>query len=193
MHTASFRRLARKGARWVRRPFFRVALHLLVLRMLLLPVPVVAAPQRHGILVAELPAGTQVSAEGHLLNFQGAEESPSPPPKLVSLRALQQRSRPDNVYARILVTGYSSTVDQTDATPFVTASGSRVHDGTIAINVFPFGTRVRFLNYRPNQVFTVEDRHHPRLSVRADIWFPSRRAAVEFGARVLEMVVVEGS
>lgn len=92
---------------------------------------------------------------------------------------------------RVLATAYSSTTDQTDASPFTTASGSQVHDGTIAANFLTFGTRVRFSDYRPDTVFVVEDRHHPRLSDRVDIWFPSRVEAIRFGARVLRMEVVE--
>lgn len=92
---------------------------------------------------------------------------------------------------RVLATGFSSTPDQTDGDPFTTASGTHVHDGTVATNFLPFGTRVRFHNYRPDMVFTVEDRHHPRLSDRVDIWFTSRGEALRFGKAVLEMEIVE--
>ncbi|HDY68411.1 hypothetical protein LCGC14_1745220 [marine sediment metagenome] len=40
------------------------------------------------------------------------------------------------------ITGYSSTVDQCDDTPFITASNTRVRDGIVASNEFPFGTRL---------------------------------------------------
>lgn len=92
---------------------------------------------------------------------------------------------------QILATAYLSTPDQTDASPFITASGTHVHDGTVATNFLPFGTRVRFHNYRPDMIFTVEDRHSPRLSDRVDSWFASRGEALRFGKRVLEMEIVE--
>jgi 3D (Asp-Asp-Asp) domain-containing protein len=88
-------------------------------------------------------------------------------------------------------TAYSSTVDQTDGNPFITASGSHVHFGTIACNFLPFGTKVMFPDYFGDKVFTVEDRTAKRFSNRADIWFPSRGEAIQFGKRTLRMVVVK--
>lgn len=88
-------------------------------------------------------------------------------------------------------TAYSSTVDQTDGNPFITASGTHVHWGTIACNFLPFGTKVMFPDYFGNKVFTVEDRTAKRFSNRADIWFPSRGEAIQFGKRTLRMVVVQ--
>lgn len=87
-------------------------------------------------------------------------------------------------------TAYSSTVDQTDSNPFITASGSHVHWGTIACNFLPFGTKVMFPDYFGNQVFTVEDRTAKKFSGRADIWFPSRGEAIQFGKKTLRMVVL---
>ena len=43
----------------------------------------------------------------------------------------------------VTVTSYSSTPDQTDDSPFVTANGTWVHDGTLAANFLPFGTLSR--------------------------------------------------
>lgn len=88
-------------------------------------------------------------------------------------------------------TAYSSTPDQTDASPFITASGARVHQGTIAVNFLPFGTKVTFPEYSDDRVYIVEDRTHARFSSRADIWFSSRAQAMQFGKRTLTMVVVE--
>ena len=91
----------------------------------------------------------------------------------------------------LTVTAYSSTVDQCDSDPFTTASGTRVHDGTVAANFLPVGTHVVFPNYSGNKIYTIEDRTNAKYSSRADIWMVSRGAALQFGKRHLQMVVVE--
>ena len=90
----------------------------------------------------------------------------------------------------ILVTAYSSTVDQTDDTPFITASQTHVRDGVIAANFLPFGTKVRFPQMYGDKVFIVEDRLAPKNSHKIDIWFPSRDAALEFGKRTLAVEIL---
>lgn len=101
-----------------------------------------------------------------------------------SERYTKQLSRFD-----VIVTAYSSTVDQCDDSPFITASNTHVHDGTIACNFLPFGTKVIFPNKFGDKVFTVEDRM--RDSWKIDIWFETRQEALQFGKRTLEAVVVE--
>lgn len=91
----------------------------------------------------------------------------------------------------LTVTAYSSTVDQCDSDPFTTASGTHVHDGTVAANFLPFGTHVTFPDYSGDKVYTIEDRTNAKYSSRADIWMVSRGAALQFGKRHLKMVVVE--
>ena len=90
----------------------------------------------------------------------------------------------------VTVTAYSSTPDQTWGDPFTTASGTRVHWGTVAANFLPFGTKVRFPDYFGEQVFTIEDRTAKRFSNRADIWFPSRGEALQFGKRSLRIEIL---
>jgi 3D (Asp-Asp-Asp) domain-containing protein len=90
----------------------------------------------------------------------------------------------------ILVTAYSSTVDQCDSTPFITANGTRVHDGIIAANSLRFGTKVRFPEYSKDKIYTVEDRMHARFNKRADIWMETRQQAQQFGAQWLKMEVL---
>ncbi|MBU4466828.1 hypothetical protein KKF47_02055, partial [Patescibacteria group bacterium] len=41
------------------------------------------------------------------------------------------------------ITAYSSTVWETDDTPFITAAGTQTRDGVIASNLLPFGTKVK--------------------------------------------------
>ncbi len=103
-------------------------------------------------------------------------------------RLIVAKEKPRRV-VYITVTAYSSTQDQTDDTPFITARGTQVRDGIIAANFLRFGTRVRFPNMFGEKEFTVEDRMHPRFSERADIWMETREEAKQFGIRRLKMEV----
>ena len=91
---------------------------------------------------------------------------------------------------KVIATGYSSTPDQTDDSPFYTASGKHVRDGFIAANFLKFGTRVKIPAMFGDKVFVVEDRMHPRFSNRVDIWFATRSEAYKFGKREVEIVVL---
>lgn len=183
------------------RQLVRLFLYTTLIRVLILPLPAFAAWEVSGPLVARLSPEVELSATGRVLaekpdgitlaTVRGAALLATASPVTVrGSRFVTRPSVPAGTTFRILATAYSSTPDQTDASPFITASGTHVHDGTVAVNFLPFGTKVRFKNYRPTMVFTVEDRHSPRLSDRVDIWFPSRAAAITFGARTLVMEVV---
>jgi 3D (Asp-Asp-Asp) domain-containing protein len=93
---------------------------------------------------------------------------------------------------KVIVTGYSSTPDQTDDTPFITASGEEVRDGIIASNFLPFGTKVRFPSLFGSKVFVVEDRMHKRFSDdHVDIWFSNRTTATNFGVKDTNMEILD--
>jgi 3D (Asp-Asp-Asp) domain-containing protein len=87
------------------------------------------------------------------------------------------------------ITAYSSTADQTDSTPFITANGMTVNDGIVAANWLKFGTRVRIPEYFGDKVFVVADRMNSRYDDRLDIWMPSRDEAINFGLRNLTVEV----
>lgn len=89
------------------------------------------------------------------------------------------------------VTSYSSTPDQTDSTPFLTARSTIVRDGVIAANFLPFGTRVRFPEIFGDKIFIVEDRMNQRYWHRIDIWMPDRQLAKDWGIKYLRAEVVE--
>lgn len=92
---------------------------------------------------------------------------------------------------KVWITAYSSTPDQTDDTPFTTASGSHVRDGIIATNMLPFGTKVQIPALFGDKVFIVEDRMHRRKIDMVDIWFPTRTEALRFGSNYAEIVVLD--
>ncbi len=90
---------------------------------------------------------------------------------------------------RVWVTAYSSTPDQTDDSPFITANGSRVKDGIIAANFLAFGTHVKMPEVFGNKTFIVQDRMNVKHANQIDIWMPTREAAVKFGAQLLEVEI----
>lgn len=93
---------------------------------------------------------------------------------------------------KVLVTAYSSTADQTDDTPFITASGKFVEDGIIANNMLPFGTKIKIPKLYGDKVFTVEDRMNKKKSnYHIDIWMPDRPSAVNFGVKTVDIEVLE--
>lgn len=92
---------------------------------------------------------------------------------------------------RVTVTAYSSTADQTDSTPFITACGTCVRDGVVACNFLKFGARVRFPELYGEKVFVVEDRMALKNSHKIDIWFPTRWEAKQFGVKTVKVEVLE--
>ncbi len=90
---------------------------------------------------------------------------------------------------RVVATAYNSEVGQTDATPFITASGTTTRHGVIAANFLPIGTQVKIPKYYGDQIFVVEDRMHPRYQNRVDIWMETRAEARQFGVRTVEIEV----
>jgi 3D (Asp-Asp-Asp) domain-containing protein len=98
----------------------------------------------------------------------------------------------------VSATAYSSDVAQTDSTPFVTATGTRVRPGVIALSrdllrTFPYGSRVTLqdsagiLNGR---IYLVEDTMNARLRNTIDIWMGSRSQAYRWGRRTVRITAV---
>jgi 3D (Asp-Asp-Asp) domain-containing protein len=93
---------------------------------------------------------------------------------------------------RVFATAYSSTHDQTDEDPFITASGAQVYDGVIAANFLPFGAKVKIPEIFGDKIFTVEDRMNERFGDdRIDIWFSDRQSAQNFGIKTTLVEILE--
>ncbi len=92
----------------------------------------------------------------------------------------------------VVVTAYSSTVWETDSSPYLTAAGTWVRDGIIANNYLAFGTKVRLPELYGDKIFVVEDRMSwKKGNYHIDIWFPSYGEAKEFGAKRTYIEVLE--
>jgi len=94
---------------------------------------------------------------------------------------------------KVLTTAYSSTVGQTDDTPFITASGKQVKWGIVANNKLAFGTKIRIPDLFGEEIFVVEDRmSREKWNYHIDIWFPSYWQALNFEAKRTYIEVLEG-
>jgi len=112
----------------------------------------------------------------------------------------------------VRATGYNSLASQTDATPHVTATGTRTRFGVLAVSRdllgddLPYGSLVRirdlggFYDGRnagrfqsvldAQGLFVVEDTMHARKSNQVDVWFGDYASAVNWGVRQAEVEVV---
>jgi len=91
----------------------------------------------------------------------------------------------------VLVTAYSSTPEETDDTPFVTAAGTGVRDGIVANNLLPFGTKIRMPSLYGDKIFVVEDRMNAKKSdYHVDVWYPSKREAINFGSKITSVQIL---
>ena len=91
---------------------------------------------------------------------------------------------------KVWVTAYSSSPEETDSTPLITASQTEVRDGVVAANFLPIGTQIMIPEFFGEKVFTVEDRMHRRKKNFVDIWMPSKEDAENFGIARATIVVV---
>ncbi|MFH1112032.1 MAG: hypothetical protein V1712_03095 [Patescibacteria group bacterium] len=133
-------------------------------------------------------SASAASINGSLVNTSLIED--------VSLPQVPAQNFPENnlrsarYSVKIVVTAYSSTIDQTDDTPFITASGEVVHDGIVGANWLPLGAQIRIPEYFGDKVFVVEDRMNERFSRRVDIWMLTREQAEAWGLQYLTVEVL---
>jgi 3D (Asp-Asp-Asp) domain-containing protein len=90
----------------------------------------------------------------------------------------------------VTASAYSSSIDQTDSTPFITASNTFVRDGIIAANFLPMGTRIKIPQLFGDKQFIVEDRMNSRYWYNIDLWFADRDSAIKFGRRQVVIEIV---
>lgn len=95
----------------------------------------------------------------------------------------------------VIATAYSSTPDQTDDTPFITAANTEVREGVIAANFLKFHTKIKIPDLYGDKVFSVEDRMNRRYTEavppRIDIWLSDRHLAKKFGVKQINIVVLD--
>lgn len=155
-------------------------------------------PQIAGISHAdvELPKGTTIqstslpamlAATPNLKNV----ESTTPTYKKLVLASAPLDLKISGKKMNVRLTAYTSSPEETDDTPFITASGSRTRDGIVATNLLPFGTKVMIPEHFGDKIFTVEDRMHPRMTNGMDVWMETKTDARRLGVRNTEIVVLD--
>jgi len=139
-------------------------------------------------LIATLLSAIQIASVG-----APGEPLTMVPDRLTEISSVIARSPLESevTVRRVTLTSYSSTPDQTDDTPFVTASNTIVRDGVIAANFLPFGTKVQIPELFGDKIFVVEDRMHTRFQDRIDVWSPDRATALKIGKREVTVVIYE--
>ena len=100
-------------------------------------------------------------------------------------------------------TAYNSTPGQTDASPYITATGTRVRSGVVALSRdllgrFPYGTRItiedlsgRYSNLLRGRVFVVEDTMSVRIGNTVDVWMGSWGEAMAWGSRNIRITALQ--
>ncbi len=95
---------------------------------------------------------------------------------------------------KMVVTAYSSSIWETDSSPFITAAGTQVRDGVVANNLLAFGTKIRIPEIYGDKIFVIEDRMNSKKGYyHIDIWFPSYWEAKSFGAKRTYVEVIKES
>lgn len=101
-------------------------------------------------------------------------------------------------------TAYNSIAGQTDATPFITATGTRTRPGVVAVSRdllrrYPYGSRLKIvgivptrscgLKKVPTRTYVIEDTMNRRMVNKVDIWMESRNEAMNFGKCQLKVQI----
>lgn len=130
-----------------------------------------------------------------------------PVAKPVTPKPIVQRAGPSYM---LKSTAYNSLTNQTDRTPFITATGARTRFGVIALSrdmlrTVPYGSLVRIEDWGSwnsgrgrglynrmlsKVLFQVEDTMHPRKVRTVDVWFYSRSQALQWGARQVKLTII---
>ena len=132
-------------------------------------------------VVAEFPLGPTSRMQGGTVTTSTVTKPALPKQKpQASYRVVQTMSG--------VATAYTSAVEETDGNPFITASGSHVHWGTVACNSLPFGTLVKIKGYG-DKIFRVEDRGGSAFTL--DIWMQTKAQAFAWGRRNVTFWIVK--
>jgi 3D (Asp-Asp-Asp) domain-containing protein len=92
----------------------------------------------------------------------------------------------------VLVTAYSSTIEETDENPFLTADESSVKEGIVASNLLEIGTKIRIPEIFGEKIFIVKDRMNKKKGkYQIDVWFEDQKKALEFGVKKTYIEILE--
>lgn len=110
------------------------------------------------------------------------------------LDTIDEGPKPDKV-VQAVITAYTSTPDQTDDSPCITADGTnlckRGTEDILAANWLPLGTKVKIPSLYGDRVFEIHDRMNKRYGYgRMDIWLnTTKNEARKFGVKRVEVEI----
>ncbi len=147
-----------------------------------------------GMVVVE-PVLKPDSAQGDILKSSQAGLPPIETTELLAQNYPKLKDSSDSTNQKpkvieVLITAYSSSPEETDSTPLITASGSYVRSGVVAANFLPFGTKIRIPEIFGDKIFIVEDRLDRNYNDRIDVWFPSKEEALKFGYKINKVEIL---
>lgn len=139
----------------------------------------------------DVDQGLTVSMSKIVNKPQNSIENKTQDIKAKTVSEKPQKSSSEVKYTKVVeMTAYTSSVEECDDTPFITADGSHTRWGIVASNFLPFGTKIRIPDYFGDQVFEVHDRMNKRFSNRVDVWMQTKSEAFQFGKRTLRIEVL---
>jgi 3D (Asp-Asp-Asp) domain-containing protein len=166
------------------------------------PIAMLEKPQAKAVRVAKtVPVKKQITARKAIASNR----------KTTPIKTNLERNTNRFPSLSVRSTAYNSIPNQTDSSPFHTATGARTRYGIIALSRdllrrFPYGSKVtledvgswrsgrgygKYNVMLKNTVFVVEDTMHPRKRGTVDVWLPARRQAMQWGVRRLNMQIVQ--
>lgn len=105
---------------------------------------------------------------------------------LIGIRTVTRLHPEIGTVLTVQASAYAPSPYQTDATPCITAAGTRAQKGVVATNFLPLGTILEINGER----YSVEDRMNSRYAgYYLDVWLPSTSDALEFGRRKLQITI----
>ena len=109
---------------------------------------------------------------------------------LIPGSTIYYQQQADHVVIMAEVSAYTSSIDETDDTPHITASGTVTRHGVLACpSRIEFGTRIEI----ESKIFVCEDRMNRRYADKEvyDIWVESKEIAYEWGRKTLEIKILK--
>lgn len=105
----------------------------------------------------------------------------------------------------VSMTSYSSTVGQTDSTPFITATGTRVRPGVVAVSrnlTRYYGKRLQIVRtygsgcgansvLAKGRIYRIEDTMNARFYNKIDIWVSSTALARAIGKCTADIRIMD--
>lgn len=105
----------------------------------------------------------------------------------------KQKQRIDRIYQgkiEVIATAYTSSKEECDSDPYISASGQRVFWGMIATDKkFRFGTKFYIPFFQ--KTFIALDRGGKIKGNRIDIWMPTKTEAMKFGIKKLVCYILD--